>query len=98
MKWLGLWEMESKDMDVNIKKYKELLDERAKGNPKFPLKPLSDNFVFVGQFKGLIIYGDDTTQEQLVNVSLHFKDTMKWKFKPLMLASETIELYMKSKK
>jgi hypothetical protein len=54
--------------------------------------------VFAGQYKGFIVYGDDTTEDQLVNVSLHFKDTMKWKFKPLMLASKTIELYMKSKK
>ena len=98
MKWLGLWEMKSKDMDVNIKKYQELLAEREKGNKKYPLNPISDNFVFAGQYKGFIVYGDDTTEEQLVNVSLHFKDTMKWKFKPLMLASKTIELYMKSKK
>jgi len=97
MKWIGIWEMDSKDMDVNLKKYQELLAERAKGNPKFPLKLLSDNFVFTGEYKGFILYDDDTTPEQLVNVSLHFKDTMKWKFKPLMLASETIELYMKSK-
>jgi len=37
MKWLGLWEMNSKDMDVNLKKYQVLLAEREKGNPKFPL-------------------------------------------------------------
>ena len=97
MKWLGLWEMNSKDMDANLKKYQVLLAEREKGNPKFPLKPISDNFAFAGQYKGFIVYGDDTTEEQLVNVSLHFKDTMKWKFKPIMLASKTIELYMKSK-
>ena len=89
--------MNSKDMDANLKKYQVLLAEREKGNPKFPLKPISDNFAFAGQYKGFIVYGDDTTEEQLVNVSLHFKDTMKWKFKPIMLASKTIELYMKSK-
>ena len=98
VKWLGFWEMDSKDMDVNIKKYQELLAESEKGNPKFPLKPISDNYAFVGEYKGFIIYGDDTTAEQLANVSMHFKDTMKWKFKPLMVALKTIELYMKFKK
>jgi len=53
--------------------------------------------VFAGQYKGFIVYGDDTTEEQLVNMSLHFKDTMKRKFKPIMVASKTIELYMKSR-
>ena len=97
MKYIGLWEMEPKDMDVNIKKYQELLAAREKGSEKFPKKPLSDNYVFTGQYKGFILYDDDTTEEQLVNVSIHFKDTMKWKFKPISEASKTIELYMKSK-
>jgi hypothetical protein len=97
VKWLGVWEMDSKDMDVNLKKYQELLAAREKKDPRFPLKPLSDNFAFVGAYKGFIIYDDDTTEEQLANVAFHFKDTMKWKFKPLMFASKTIELYMKSK-
>jgi hypothetical protein len=51
----------------------------------------------VGAYKGFIIYDDDTTEEQLAKVAFHFKDAMKWKFKPLMVASKTIELYMKSK-
>jgi hypothetical protein len=97
MKWLGLWEMNSKDMDANIKKYQELLAAREKKDPRFPLKPLTDNFAFVGDYKGFIVYDDDTTEEQLANVAFHFKDTMKWTFKPLMVASKTIELYMKSK-
>ena len=98
MKYIGLWVMKPKDMDVNIKKYQELLAAREKGSEKFPMKPLSDNYVFTGQYKGFILYDDDTTEEQLVNVSIHFKDTMKWKFKPISEASKTIELYMKSKK
>ncbi len=53
--------------------------------------------MFAGQYKGYIFYGYDTTEEQLVNVSLHFKDTMKWKFQPIKLASKTIELYKKSR-
>jgi hypothetical protein len=51
----------------------------------------------VGAYKGFIIYDDNTTEEQLAKVAFHFKDAMKWKFKPLMVASKTIELYMKSK-
>lgn len=98
MKWLGLWEMDSKNMDVNIKKYQELLAAREKKDPRFPMNPLSDNYSFPGEYKGFIIYGDDTTDEQLANVAMHFKDTMDWKFKPLMTASKTIELYMKTKK
>jgi hypothetical protein len=98
MKYIGVWEMKSKDMDANIKKYQELLAAREKGSDKFPTKPLSDNYVFTGQYKGFILYDDDTTEEQLVNVSIHFKDTMKWTFKPISAASKTIELYIKSKK
>jgi len=98
MKYIGIWEMASKDMDVNLKKYQELLTAREKGSDKFPKKTLSDNYVFTGQYKGFILYDDNTTEEQLVNVALHFKDTMKWKFKPITEASKTIELYMKSKK
>ncbi len=30
MKWLAHWEMDSKDFDVNIKKYQELLAAREK--------------------------------------------------------------------
>ena len=97
MKYIGLWEMESKDMDVNIKKYQEMLAAREKGSEKFPTQPISDNYVFTGQYKGFILYGDDTTEEQLVNVSIHFKDTMKWTFKSITEVSKTIELYMKSK-
>ena len=98
MKWLGLWEMDSKDMDVNLKKYQEMLAAREKGDLKFPRKPVSDNFNFVGKMKGFIIYDEDTTTEQLINVSLHFKDTMKWEFKPIIEVSKTIELYLKTKK
>ena len=65
---------------------------------RFHQKPMSDNFAFVGEYKGFVIYDADTTEEQLANVAYHFKDTMKWKFKPIMVASKTIELYMKSKK
>ena len=90
--------MDSKDMDVNLKKYQELLAAREKGDPRFPQKLVSDNFAFIGEYKGFIIYDDDTTQEQLINVSLHFKDTMKWKFKPIIKTSKTIELYIKMKK
>jgi hypothetical protein len=98
MKWLAHWEMESTTFDVNIKKYKELLDAREKKDPRYPINPLSDNFVFPGEYRGFILYGDDTTEEQLTNVSLHFKDTMNWTFEPIMAASKTIELYIKSKK
>jgi len=84
-------------MDVNLKKYQEMLAAREKGDLKFPLKPVSDNFSFVGKNKGFIIYDEDTTTEQLINVTLHFKDTMKWEFKPIIEASKTIELYLKTK-
>lgn len=97
MKWLGLWEMDSKDMDVNLKKYQELLAAREKGDPRFPQKLVSDNFGFVGEYKGFIIYDDDTTTEQLINLGLHFKDTMIWKFKPILETSKVIELYLKTK-
>ena len=59
---------------------------------------MTDNFAFPGKYKGFIIYDDSTTEEQLANVSFHFKDTMDWSFEPIMTASKTIELYMKSKK
>ena len=97
MKYLALWEMKPKDMDITIKKYQELLAEREKGSTKFPTKPLSDNYAFTGQYKGFIIYGDDTTEDQLLNVSQHFAEIMDWKFKPISLSSKTIELYLKSK-
>ena len=97
MKYLGLWEMKSKDMDVNIKKYQELLAAREKGSTKFPTNPLSDNYCFTGKYHGFIIYGDETTEEQLVNVAMHFRDTMEWTFKPITSAAKQIELYMKSK-
>ena len=98
MKWLGLWKMESKNMDINIKKYQELLAAREKKDPRFPLNPLTDNYAFPGLYKGFIVYGEDATDEQLANVAFHFKDTMDWKFKPIMTAAKTIELYMKTKK
>ena len=97
MKYLGLWEMKSKDMDVNVKKYQELLAAREKGSTKFPTNPLSDNYCFTGKYHGFIIYGDETTEEQLVNVAIHFKDTMEWTFKPITSAAKQIEIYMKSK-
>jgi len=50
------------------------------------------------KYKVFFIYDDDTTTEQLTNVILHFKDTMKWEFKPIIEASKTIELYLKSNK
>jgi len=90
--------MDSKDMDVNIKKYQEMLAAREKGDPKFPRKPVSDNYNFMGKYKGFIIYGEDTTTEQLINVSLQFKDTMQWEFKPIVEVSKTITTYLKTKK
>ena len=98
VKWIGYWEMDSKDMDVNLKKYQELLAAREKKDPRFPLKPLSDNYAIIGKYKGFIIYNDDTTEEQLTNIAFHFKDTMKWCFEPIITASKVTELYMKSKK
>jgi len=97
MKYLALWEMKPKNMDAVIKKYQELLAAREKGSKKYPTQPISDNYAFTGQYKGFIIYGDDTTEEQLLNVSLHFGEIMDWKFKPISLSSKTIELYLKSK-
>ena len=97
MKWLAHWEMDSKDFDVNIKKYQELLAAREKKDPRYPLKPLSDNFGFPGEYRGFLIYDDDTTDEQLANVAFHFKDTMLWTFEPIMTASQMIKLY-KAKK
>jgi hypothetical protein len=63
MKWLGLWKMESKNMDINIKKYQELLAAREKKDPRFPLNPLTDNYAFPGLYEGFIVYGDDATDE-----------------------------------
>ncbi len=90
--------MDSKNFDVNIKKYQELLTAREKKDPRFPLKPLSDNLAFPGEYRGFIIYSDETTEEQLTNVAFHFKDTMDWTFEPIMTATKMIELYTKSKK
>jgi hypothetical protein len=90
--------MDSKNFDVNIKKYQELLTAREKKDPRFPLKPLSDNLAFTGEYRGFIIYSDETTEEQLTNVAFHFKDTMDWTFEPIMTATKMIELYTKSKK
>ncbi|MBS7619640.1 hypothetical protein KEJ21_03220 [Candidatus Bathyarchaeota archaeon] len=98
MKWLAQWDMAPEDLDVNLKKYAELLEARAKKDPKFPLNPLSDNYVFPGEYRGFIIYGDDATDEQLTNVTLHFKDTMAWTFEPIMTAAKWIEIYQKSRK
>ena len=85
-------------MDINIKKYQELLTAREKRDPRFPLKPLSDNYAFPGEYRGFILYDDDTTEEQLMNVAFHFKDTMDWTFEPIITAAKTIEIYMKMKK
>jgi hypothetical protein len=98
MKWLAFWEMDSVDMDVNIKKYQELLAAREKKDPRFPQKPISDNYSFPGEYRGFILYDDDTTEEQLMNVAFHFKDTMNWTFEPIVSAAKTIETYMKMKK
>jgi hypothetical protein len=98
VKWLAHWEMDSKDFDANINKYKDLLAAREKKDSRYPLNPLSDNFAFPGEYRGFILYGDDTTEEQLANVAFHFKDTMNWTFEPIMTASKIIELYKKSKK
>lgn len=89
--------MDSKDRDVNLKKYQELTSELAKGNPKFRLKPVSDNYTFTREYKVFIIYDDDTTTEQLINLSIHFNDTMRWKLKPITEAFKVMELYQKSK-
>ena len=83
VKWLAHWEMDSEDFDVNIKKYQELLAAREKKDSRFPLNPLSDNFAFPGEYRGFIIYGDDTSEDQLANVAFHFKDTMNWTFEPV---------------
>ena len=99
MRWLAHWEMiDSKDFDAVLKKYQELLAAREKKDPKFPLKPLSDNYFINGEYRGFLIYSDDTTEEQLTNVAFHFKDLMDWSFEPIMTAAKTIELYQKSKK
>jgi len=97
MKWLGLFEMDSKDVDVNIKKYQEALASREKGEQRFP-KQVFESHVFVGKNNGVVIYDEGTTTEQLINISLHFKDTVKWEFKPIVEASKSIEIYLKTKK
>ena len=98
MKWIAYWYMDPTDMDANLEKYKELLAAREKKDPRFPLKPLSDNYAFPGEYRGFILYGDETTDEQLMNIAYHFKDTMSWTFEPIVTAAKTIEAYIKMKK
>jgi len=95
MGYIGYWKMDPTHFDTNIKKYQVLLEERKKGNTKYPLNPILDAYSFVGTYEGFVVYGDDTTQEQLENVSLHFGETMCWHFKPVAPASKKIELHMK---
>ena len=97
MQYLALWEMKAKDMDVVVKKYQELIAEREKGSEKFPQNPVSDNYVFTGTYKGFIIYGEETTEEQLLNVSLHFGEIMSWKYKLISSSTKTMGMYLKSK-
>jgi len=97
MQYLGLYETKAKNMDAVVKKYQELLAEREKGSEKFPQNPVSDNYVFTGTYKGFIIYGEGTTEEQLLNVGLHFGELMEWKFKLISSSTKTIGLYLKSK-
>ena len=97
MGFIGYWEMDPKNFDTNIKKYQVLLEERKKGNKKYPLNPILDAYSFVGTYKGFVVYNDETTLEQMENVSLHFGETMSWHFEPVEPASKKIELYMKSK-
>ena len=54
-------------------------------------------YLIGGEYKGSVIY-EDATQEQLMNVALHFSPEEKVKFMPIFESSKFIELYQKMKK
>ena len=95
MNYIAFWEFKPEDLDKIIEKFKQAMAERDQGTGKFP-KFLFPSHSIGGEFKGFAIY-ENPTQEQLMNVALHFSPEEKIKFIPIFESAHFIEQYLKLK-
>lgn len=88
------WEFCPNDIDKIIPLFQKMGELRgSKGYPK----DVTATHTFQGSTSGFTIYevGD---QEEMSNLYFHYYPYLKMKWKPIEESSETVKIYMKTKK
>jgi len=94
MKYICYWEIKPEDFDKVIPLFQKMLELR--GTPGYP-KGITPTYGFPGQMSGFTLY-EVEDEEQMRNHYLHYHPLIKFEWKPLTLATDLVETYMKKKK
>jgi hypothetical protein len=94
MKYICYWEFCPEDLDKIIPLFQKMRELRE--SPDYP-KALSPTYGFSGQMSGFTLY-EVENEQQKINHYLHYHPLIKFKWKPLMEATDFITTYMKKKK
>ena len=94
MKYILFWEMCPEDMDKVIPLFQKMVELRGtKGYPK----GITPTYTFQGTTSGFTLYNVED-QAEISNFYFHYHPLLKMKWKPIEESSETVKIYMGSKK
>ncbi len=94
MKYILFWEMCPEDMDKVIPLFQKMGELRGtKGYPK----AITSTYTFQGSTSGFTLY-EVEDQKEISNFYFHYHPLLKMKWKPIEESSETVKIYMGTKK
>ena len=82
MKFIVFWEYNADELEVVIKKFQKLEEDRKKTPDKYP-EIISGPFMFNGEAKGITVC-NAKNDEQIVNLHLYHQPELKLSFVPIM--------------
>ncbi len=88
MKYIVFWEFKPED-GMKVSEIAQKLREAMKKTPEKYPKLLFPSHLMVGERKGFYII--EATAEQMMNTTLFYMQTMKFKFVPIVKSSEMVK-------
>ena len=94
MKYILYWEFCPEDMDKIIPLFQKMGELR--GTEGYP-KGITPTYTIQGTTSGFTLY-DVGDQSEITNFYFHYHPILKMKWKPIEESSETVKIYMGTKK
>ena len=88
MKYIVFWEFKPED-GMKVSEIAQKLREAMKKNPEKYPKLLFPSHLMVGERKGFYVI--EANAEQMMNTILFYRQTMKFKFVPIVKSSEMVK-------
>ena len=95
MKFIMFWDYDPKNLELILKKKKQLVELRKENPEKYP-EIVCGPFLYSGESKGLTIY-NATNDEQIVNLHLYYQPELELVFMPVVEVDTALDLISQNK-